>query len=100
MTLRERIETLRDQYAKMQGRQPLASEAFVVLGLVVKEMAEALEQCHDSEPGWMLFTATQTYRFIGKQEPPRIEGETGRVRWSATAQSNHNDVVRAATLED
>jgi hypothetical protein len=61
MNLRDRIETLRDQYAAMQNRQPLASEAFVVLGLVVKEMAEAL---------------------------------------AATAQSNHNDVVRAATLED
>jgi hypothetical protein len=61
MNLRDRIETLRDQYAAMQGRQPLASEAFVVLGLVVKEVGEAL---------------------------------------AATAQSNHNDVVRAATLED
>ncbi len=61
MNLRERIAVLRDQYANMQGRQPLASEAFVVLGLVVKEVGEAL---------------------------------------AATAQSNHNDVVRASTGED
>ena len=42
MNLREQIETLQAQYAAMQGRQPLASEAFVVLGLVERDLGDAL----------------------------------------------------------
>jgi hypothetical protein len=37
---------------------------------------------NENEPGWMLFTAAQSFRFIGEEEPPRIEGETARVRWN------------------
>lgn len=61
MNLRDRIETLRDQYAAMLDGANMLNEPQIVLCMVVEELSEALD---------------------------------------ATAQSNHNDVVRAATLED
>ena len=32
--------------------------------------------------GWLVFTATQTFKIIGKEEPPPMAGETARTEVS------------------